>query len=57
MIELTRNLCQTLTTVHRGQHVPLNAATPQAKCAYLAQVIAIDTPNSPIAAERAQCPA
>lgn len=48
---------QTLTTVHRGQRVPLNAATPQAKCAYLAQVIAIDTPNSPIAAERAQCPA
>lgn len=48
---------QTLTTVHRGQRVPLAAATPQAKCGYLAQIIAIDTPNSPVTAERASCPA
>lgn len=48
---------QTLTTVHRGQRVPLTASSADAKCAYLAQIIAIDTPASPVAAERMTCPA
>ena len=29
-------------TVHRRQHVPVEAATPEATCAYLARIAAID---------------
>ena len=42
-----------LTTIHRGQRVPLRASNRAETCAYLAQIATLDPPNSPNA-ERAQ---
>ena len=36
-----------LTTVHRGQRVALRAATQDERCAYLAQIAALDPPGGP----------
>lgn len=38
-----------LTTVHRGARVPLDASTPQATCAYLSRVAALDGNSGPVA--------
>jgi hypothetical protein len=38
-----------LTTVHRGQRVPLDASTPAATCAYLARIAALDGGDGPVA--------
>lgn len=37
------------TTIHRGQRVPVNASTPEATCAYLRQVSALDNGAGPVA--------
>jgi hypothetical protein len=37
-----------LTTVHRGQRVPLIVATHEQTCDYLAQIVAIDGASSPV---------
>lgn len=42
-----------LTTVHRGARVPLR--TGEARCAYLADIIALDPPGSPVAARAEGC--
>jgi len=39
----------TLTTVHRGERVPLMASTAAERCAYLARIAAIDGGEGPIA--------
>ena len=44
-----------LTTVHRGRHVPLHAATQQQTCAYLSQVAAADGPDGPVATLASRC--
>lgn len=44
-----------LTTVYRGQRVPLRADTPTQTCAYLAQIAAIDTNTGPNATLASQC--
>ena len=36
-------------TIHRGQRVPVNASTPQATCAYLRQIAALDNGAGPVA--------
>ncbi|MBC7767624.1 MAG: metallophosphoesterase [Phycisphaerales bacterium] len=36
-------------TLHRGQRVPIAASTPEATCAYLAQIAAIDNNAGPVA--------
>jgi hypothetical protein len=46
-----------LTTVHRGQRVPLTAGTPAAACAYLGRIAAIDGNAGPVAAAATQCAA
>ncbi|MGE0533267.1 MAG: metallophosphoesterase [Hyphomonadaceae bacterium] len=46
-----------LTTMHRGQRVPLNAATPEARCAYLSAVVALDPPQTPLQRQLAACAA
>jgi len=46
-----------LTAVHRGQRVPLTAATPSETCAYLAAIAAIDPPASPVARLARECAA
>lgn len=38
-----------LTTVHRGQRVPLTASTPEETCAYLARIAALDSGAGPVA--------
>jgi hypothetical protein len=38
------------TAVHRGQRVPIEAATPAATCAYLGRIAAIDGNAGPVAA-------
>lgn len=38
-----------VTAVHRGQRVPLTAATPEQRCGYLAAVAALDPAGGPIA--------
>ena len=44
------------TTIHRGQRVPITASTPQATCAYLRQIVALDNGVGPVAElERTQC--
>lgn len=43
------------TAVHRGQRVPINAATPQERCAYFGAVAALDPAGSPVAALAASC--
>jgi hypothetical protein len=43
------------TAVHRGHRVPINAATPEARCAYLAQIAALDAEGSPVRTLAAQC--
>ncbi|MBX3428709.1 MAG: metallophosphoesterase [Hyphomonadaceae bacterium] len=37
------------TTIHRGQRVPVNASTPEATCAYLRQIAALDNGSGPVA--------
>lgn len=37
------------TTIHRGQRVPVNASTPEATCAYLRQITALDNGTGPVA--------
>lgn len=37
-----------LTTVHRGQHVPLTAASAEERCAYLERVAALDPVGGPM---------
>ena len=44
-----------MTTVHRGQRIPLDGATDAARCAYLNQVAAADGANGPVAALAAHC--
>lgn len=44
-----------VSVVHRGARVPLRASTPADVCAYLAQIAALDPPNSPVARERVNC--
>jgi len=44
-----------LTTVYRGQHVPVQTDTPAATCAYLGQIAAIDSGAGPNATLAAQC--
>lgn len=44
-----------LTTRHRGHDVPLNAATTEERCAYLAAVAALDDANSPVATLATRC--
>jgi hypothetical protein len=39
-----------LTTIHRGQRVPLTASTPAATCAYLGRIAALDRGAGPVAA-------
>jgi hypothetical protein len=46
-----------LTTVHRGHRVPLTADSPAETCGYLGAVVAVDAPNSPVAALAAGCAA
>lgn len=42
-------------TVHRGQRVPIVAATSEESCAYLAQIAALDGNTGPVARRAAQC--
>ena len=42
-------------TVHRGQRVPIDAATPEAACAYLGRIAAIDGGAGPVAALAQRC--
>lgn len=44
-------------TVHRGQRVPIDASTPEARCAYLGQIAALDNGSGPVAALAAACSA
>lgn len=44
-----------LTTVHRGQRIPLIASNLEETCAYLAAVAALDPPDSRLARLSAQC--
>ncbi|MBN8607520.1 MAG: metallophosphoesterase [Caulobacterales bacterium] len=44
-----------LTTVHRGQRVPLIAATHAQTCEYLARIVAIDGSSSPVQPTLAAC--
>jgi hypothetical protein len=46
-----------VTTVHRGRRVAINASTPQARCAYFAQIAALDAASSPVRTLAAQCAA
>lgn len=39
----------TWTTIHRGQRVPVTASTPEATCAYLRQIAALDNGSGPVA--------
>lgn len=43
------------TAVHRGQRVPINASTPQERCAYFAAIAALDPAGSPVAALAQSC--
>jgi hypothetical protein len=44
-------------TVHRRQRVPVEATTPEATCAYLARIAAIDGDSGPVAALAQRCAA
>lgn len=44
-----------VTAVHRGQRVPIDASTPQARCTYFAAIAALDPPESPVRTLAAQC--
>jgi len=44
-----------VTAVHRGQRVPLDASTPQARCAYFARIAALDAAESPVRRLAEQC--
>jgi hypothetical protein len=46
-----------LTTVHRGQRVPLRASNRDETCAYLSAIAALDPANSPNAQRAASCAA
>jgi hypothetical protein len=46
-----------VTAVHRGQRVPLDASTTQARCAYFASIAALDPAGSRTAQMAAQCAA
>ncbi len=46
-----------LTAVHRGQRVPLLAATQAERCSYLGQIAALDAPAGPNARLAANCAA
>jgi hypothetical protein len=46
-----------VTAVHRGQRIPLDASTTQARCAYFAAIAALDPPASRTAQLAAQCAA
>jgi hypothetical protein len=43
-----------LTTVHRGQRVPLDASTSEAACGYLDRIAAIDGRTGPVATLQTQ---
>jgi hypothetical protein len=43
-----------LTTMHRGQRVPLDASSPQATCSYLDRIATLDGDTGPVAALEAQ---
>jgi len=42
-------------TVHRGARVPINASTPEARCAYLTQIAALDNNAGPVATLAQAC--
>ncbi len=44
-----------LAAIHRGQRIPIDASTPQARCAYFAAVAALDAPGSRVHTLAAQC--
>ncbi|HYD71523.1 MAG TPA: hypothetical protein VEF55_00185, partial [Candidatus Binatia bacterium] len=44
-----------VTAVHRGTRVPIDAATPQARCAYFDRIAALDPADSPVRALARQC--
>lgn len=44
-----------LTAVHRGHGVPIDAPTPQARCAYIGAVAALDAPESPVRTLATRC--
>jgi hypothetical protein len=46
-----------LTTVHRGQRVPLLASTREQTCDYLAMIADLDGPSSPVRSSLAECDA
>jgi hypothetical protein len=46
-----------VTAVHRGQRVPLDASTPQARCAYFDRIAALDPAESPARTLASQCAA
>ncbi|HRP09588.1 MAG TPA: metallophosphoesterase [Terricaulis sp.] len=43
------------STIHRGQRVPINAATPEERCAYFGAVAALEPAGSPVAELAAAC--
>jgi hypothetical protein len=43
------------TAVHRGTRVPIDAATPQARCAYFDRIAALDSAESPVRTLASQC--
>jgi hypothetical protein len=43
------------TAVHRGTRVPIDAATPQARCAYFDRIAALDPAGSPVRTLASQC--
>lgn len=45
------------TAVHRGQRVPIDASTPQARCGYFSAIAALDAPESPVRSLATQCEA
>jgi hypothetical protein len=45
------------TAVHRGTRVAIDAATPQARCAYFDRIAALDPAESPVRALASQCAA
>jgi hypothetical protein len=41
--------------VHRGTRVPIDASTPQARCAYFDRIAALDPAESPVRTLASQC--
>lgn len=46
-----------VTSVHRGQRIPVDGSTPQARCAYFAAVAALEAPQSPVRRLARECDA